>query len=336
MKVIDSTLSLIGNTPLKRLTKVTDGVEANVLVKCEYFNPSGSIKDRMALRMIEEAERSGRLRNGGTIVDQTSGNTGPALSFVGNVKDYSVRLFIPSEWVGVYNPENRIKIMRFFGAEVVSFKTTGYEWILERLKPDEESALTTIIGMKKCFDLEKGDSKVWWANQSCNPNNTAAHRDSTGREILEQTDRKVDAFVASVGTGGTLLGITEALRKENPSVKVIGLVPEDTLITDWVRNHIFDQFFEEFGMPKYKFIIETMFEKGIPDQVQTVKDEDAREMANRLCREEGLFCGMSSGANVYAAIQLAKKMKKGANVVTVLVDRRDRYYPEYPQEHYVI
>jgi cysteine synthase len=336
MKVIDSTLSLIGNTPLKRLTKVTDGVEANVLVKCEYFNPSGSIKDRMALRMIEEAERSGRLRNGGTIVDQTSGNTGPALSFVGNVKDYSVRLFIPSEWVGVYNPENRIKIMRFFGAEVVSFKTTGYEWILERLKPDEESALTTIIGMKKCFDLEKGDSKVWWTNQSCNPNNTAAHRDSTGREILEQTDRKVDAFVASVGTGGTLLGITEALRKENPSVKVIGLVPEDTLITDWVRNHIFDQFFEEFGMPKYKFIIETMFEKGIPDQVQTVKDEDAREMANRLCREEGLFCGMSSGANVYAAIQLAKKMKKGANVVTVLVDRRDRYYPEYPQEHYVI
>lgn len=336
MKVIESTLSLIGNTPLKRLTKVTDGVEADVLVKCEYFNPSGSIKDRMALRMIEEAEKAGKLRRGGTVVDQTSGNTGPALSFVGNVKGYRVRLFIPSEWVGVYNPENRIKTMKFFGAEVESFTTAGYEGVLKRLKPDEQSAATTIIGMKKCFDLEKGDPRVWWANQSCNPHNTLAHRDSTGMEILEQTDGKVDAFVASVGTGGTLLGIAEALRRENPSVKVVGLVPEDTLITDWVRNHIFDKFFEEFGMPKYKFIIETMFERGLPDQVLKVKDGDAREMANRLCREEGLFCGMSSGANVYAAIQLAKKMRKGGNVVTVLVDRRDRYFPEYPQEHYVI
>jgi cysteine synthase len=336
MKVIDSTLSLIGNTPLKRLTRVTDGLEADVLVKCEYFNPSGSIKDRMALRMIEEAERSGRLKKGGIIVDQTSGNTGPALSFVGNVKGYKVHLFIPSEWVGEYNPETRIKIMRFFGAEVSNFKTTGYEEALKRLKADEESAATTIVGMKMCFDLEKSDPKIWWVNQSCNPNNTAAHRDSTGREIIEQTEGRVDAFVTSIGTGGTLLGIAEALRKENPGVKLIGIIPEDTLITDWVRNHIFDKFFEEFGMPKYKFIIETMFEKGIPDQILTVKDEDAREMANRLCREEGLLCGMSSGANVYAAIQLAKKMRKGETVVTILVDRRDRYYPEYPNEHYVI
>ena len=336
MKITDSTLSMIGNTPLKRLTKVTDGAKANVLVKCEYFNPSGSIKDRMALRMIEEAERAGKLRSGGTVIDQTSGNTGPALSFVGNVKGYKVRLFIPSEWVGVYNPENRIKTMKFFGAEVDSFTTAGHEDILRQLKPDEQSAASTIIGMKKCYDLEKSDTKIWWSNQSCNPFNTLAHRDSTGKEILEQTDGKVDAVVASIGTGGTLLGIAEALRKENPNVKVTGLLPEDTLITDWVKNHIFDKFFEQFGMPRYKFIIETMFERGLPDQVLTVKDEDARDTANRLCREEGLFCGMSSGANVYAAIQLAKKMKKGDNVVTVLVDRRDRYFPEYPKEHYVI
>ena len=336
MKITDSTLSMIGNTPLKRLTKVTDGAKANVLVKCEYFNPSGSIKDRMALRMIEEAERAGKLRSGGTVIDQTSGNTGPALSFVGNVKGYKVRLFIPSEWVGVYNPENRIKTMKFFGAEVDSFTTAGYEDILKQLKPDEQSAASTIIGMKKCYDLEKSDPKIWWSNQSCNPFNTLAHRDSTGKEILEQTDGKVDAVVASIGTGGTLLGIAEALRKENPNVKVTGLLPEDTLITDWVKNHIFDKFFEQFGMPRYKFIIETMFERGLPDQVLTVKDEDARDTANRLCREEGLFCGMSSGANVYAAIQLAKKMKKGDNVVTILVDRRDRYFPEYPKEHYVI
>ena len=336
MKITESTLSLIGNTPLKRLTRVTDGVKANVLVKCEYFNPSGSIKDRMALRMIEEAEKEGKLKSGGTVIDQTSGNTGPALSFVGNVKGYKVRIFIPNEWVGSYNPENRIKIMRFFGAEVEGFTNAGYEDVLKGLKPGEESAASGIIAMKKCYDLEKGDPKAWWANQDCNPNNTLAHRDGTGREILEQTDGRVKAFVASIGTGGTLLGVAEAVKKEIPDVKVIGLVPEDALVTDWVRNHLFDKYFEQLGMPKYKFIIETMFERGFPDEVIKVKDEDARNMANRLCREEGLFCGMSSGANVYAAIQLAKNMNEGDNVVTVLVDRRDRYFLEYPKEHYVI
>jgi cysteine synthase len=336
MKITESTLSMIGNTPLKRLTRVTDGVRANVLVKCEYFNPSGSIKDRMALRMIEEAEKEGKLKSGGTVIDQTSGNTGPALSFVGNVKGYKVRLFIPNEWVGSYNPENRIKTMKFFGAEVEGFTNAGYDDVLKGLKPGEESAASGIIGMKKCYDLERSDPKVWWANQDCNPNNTLAHRDGTGREILEQTDGRVKACVASIGTGGTLLGIAEALRKETPDVGVIGLVPEDAPVTDWIKNQIFDKFFEQLGMPKYKFIIETMFERGLPDEIIRVKDEDARNMANRLCREEGLFCGMSSGANVYAAIQLAKKMNEGDNVVTVLVDRRDRYFLEYPKEHYVI
>jgi len=336
MKIVDSTLQLVGNTPLKKLTKVTGGASANVLVKCEYFNPSGSIKDRMALRMIEEAEGAGKLKPGGTIVDQTSGNTGPALSFVGNVKGYRVHLYIPSEWTGTYNPENRIKTMMFFGAEVESFTNAGYEGVLRQLKPSDESAASTIVGMKKCFDLEKAVEGVWWANQSCNPDNTAAHRDSTGKEIVDQTDGRVDAFVASVGTGGTLFGISQALRKANPGCGVVGLVPTDTLITDWVRNHLFDRFIDQLGMPRYKFIIETMYEAGLPDRVETVRDEDARAMANRLCREEGLFCGMSSGANVYAAVQMAKKMRRGENVVTVLVDRRDRYFPEYPNEHYVI
>jgi len=336
VKITESTLSLIGNTPLKRLTRVTDGAKANVLVKCEYFNPSGSIKDRMALRMIEEAEKESKLKRGGTIVDQTSGNTGPALSFVGNVKGYNVRLFIPSEWVGSYNPENRIKTMRFFGAEVEGFTNAGYDAILRRLKPGEESAASVIIGMKKCYDLERSEPRAWWANQSCNPNNTLAHRDGTGREILEQTDGRVDACVASIGTGGTLLGIAEALRKEVPDVRMVGLVPEDALITDWVKNHLFDGFFEELGMPRYRFLIETMFDRGLPDEVIKVNDEDARNMANRLCREEGLFCGMSSGANVFAAVQLAKKMREGDNIVTILVDRRDRYFLEYPREHYVI
>ena len=336
MKIVDSTLSMIGNTPLMKLTKVTNGVKANVLVKCEYFNPSGSIKDRMALRMIEEAEKTGRLKKGGTIIDQTSGNTGPALSFVGNVKGYKVHLFIPGEWAGTYNPENRIKIMRFFGAKVETLSTAGYEKYVKQLGPDLQAFAPTFIGFKKCHDLEKSDPKIWWANQGCNPDNTRAHRDSTGKEILEQTDGKVDAWVASIGTGGTLYGTALALRKKNPSVKVVGLEPEDTPLTDWMKSGAWASLFKKFGMARMKTIVEEMLEDNMPDEIIRPKDEDAREMANRLCREEGLFCGMSSGANVWAAIQLAKKMEKGQNVVTVLVDRRDRYYPEYPKEHYVI
>jgi cysteine synthase len=337
MKAVNSALSLIGNTPMVKLTKIAKGIEANVFAKCEYFNPSGSYKDRMALRMIEEAEKEGRLKPGGTIIDQTSGNTGPALSFVGNVKGYKVKLLIPSEWVGPYNPTTRIMIMKLFGAEVEHFTTTGYEKIIEQMKPEEKSSAQMFVGMKKCHELEKSDPKVWWANQMCNPNNTAAHRDTTGKEILEQTDGKVDAWVASIGSGGTLFGVAETLRKKNPSVKVIGVEPQDTPVTDWMKNTAaFDRLFRLFGVPRMKFIVETYLEKGLPDQVMRPKDEDAREMANRLCREEGLFCGMSSGANVWSAIQVAKKMKKGENVVTVLVDRRDRYYPEHPKEHYVV
>jgi len=337
MKIAGSALSLIGNTPLVKLSKATKDVKANVLVKCEYFNPSGSLKDRMALRMVEEAEKAGLLKLGGTIIEQTSGNAGPALSFVGNVKGYRVRLLIPSKWGSdLYNPENRIKIMRFFGAEVEHVTTAGYGKIIKELKPEEQTAAHMLNMMKKCHELEKSDPKVWWSNQMCNPFNTLAHRDTTGREILEQTDGKVDAWVASVGSGGTLFGVAQALRKVNPDLKVVGLEPEDSPITDWVKRGSLQSLFERFGLPRMKFIVETMIEAGVPDQIIRPKDEDAREMANRLCREEGLMCGMSSGDNVWAAVQLAKRMEKGENVVTVLVDRRDRYYPEHPREHYVI
>lgn len=336
MQIMSGALELIGNTPMVKLRRVASDVDANVYVKCEFLNPSGSIKDRMALRMVQEAERKQELRKGGTIVDATSGNTGPALSFVGSMKGYKVKLLIPSKWAGEYNPENRIRIMKCFGAEVEAFSTKGHEKLLDGLSPSDASAAVFAIGMKKCYDLEKSDPLIWWANQSGNPENTEAHRQTTGREILEQLDNKVDAWVASIGTGGTILGVAEALREKIGHVKVVGLEPEDARVTEWYRTGSMNKYRAAVGLPASKSLVEVMLEKGLPDEVLTVKDDDARETMNRLCREEGLFCGMSSGANVYAALRIAKKLGRSANVVTVLVDRRERYFPEHPREHYVI
>jgi cysteine synthase len=333
---MSNALELIGNTPLVRLSRVASGLAANVYAKCEFLNPSGSIKDRMALRMIEEAERSGKLREGGVVVDATSGNTGPALAFVGSVKGYKVKLFIPAKWTGEYNPEDRVKVMECFGAEVEEFSTEGYEKLFEGLSPSEASAAVFAVGMKKCYDLQSRDPKVWWANQDCNPHNMLAHKETTGREILEQLDNKVDAWVASIGTAGTILGVAEALRERVGHVKVIGLEPEDARVTEWSRSGSMRKYREAVGLPPAKSLVDLMLEKGLPDEVWTVTDADSRLMMNRLCSEEGLFCGMSSGANVHAALEVARRLGKGANVVTVLVDRRERYFAERPREHYVI
>ena len=331
-----SALDLIGNTPMVRLRRVASDVEASVYAKCEFLNPSGSIKDRMALRMVEEAEKKGELKRGGTIVDATSGNTGPALSFVGSMKGYKVRLLIPAKWAGEYNPENRVRIMECYGAEVETFTTEGHEKLLDTLSPSESSAAVFAIGMKKCYDMQRSDSMIWWANQSDNPENAQAHKQTTGREILEQLDNKVDAWVASIGTAGTILGVAEALREKIGGVRVVGLEPEDARVTEWSRSGSMNRYRAAVGLPPSKSLVDVMLEKGLPDEILTVKDEDARAMMSRLCCEEGLFCGMSSGANVYAALKIAKKLGRGANVVTVLVDRRDRYFPEHPREHYVI
>jgi cysteine synthase len=329
-------LSAIGNTPLLKLKRLASPTGASVYVKCEFLNPSGSIKDRMALRMVERAEAEGRLQRDGTIVDATSGNTGPALSFVGALKGYRVRLLVPAKWAGAYNPENRIRIMKCFGADVQAFSTGDYSSLLDGLSPSQTSAAVFAIGMKKCYDLQANDSKVWWANQVCNIENAEANRLTTGQEILNQLDEKVDAFVTSIGTGGTILGVADAILERIGNVRVVGLEPEDARVTEWFTSGSMHKYMASVGLPKMKSIVEVMLERSIPDEVMTVSDSDARSTMNRLCREEGLFCGMSSGANVYAALKIAKALGQGANVVTILVDRRERYFPESPQEHYVI
>ena len=333
MKIANNILELIGNTPLIKLNKLTSGLQTNVLAKCEFLNPSGSIKDRMALWMIENAEKEGKLKKDGIIVDSSTGNTGIALSFVGNVKGYKVRIFIPEKWGAEgYNPENRLKIMKCFGAEVekvpIEFAATL------KLSGGASGGIVELGGRKLCYDLEQKDPRVWWARQLSNPYNMRAHKETTGKEIIKQTNGKVDAWVASIGTGGTLLGVAKALKEVNPKVKIIGVEPEATPLTDWYKTGEIDKIVERLGLPKVKNLINTILDENILDEVIRVNDEDARNTANKLCTQEGLFCGLSSGANVYASLKIARKIGKG-NVVTVLVDRRDRYLIEFPEEHYV-
>jgi cysteine synthase A len=290
----------------------------------------------MALNMIEAAEKSSQLKPGGTIVEQSTGNTGPALAFVGAVKGYNVQLFLPSQLGSSYNPEDRIRIARLFGCKVTPIDLNKHITNIDELDDVERAAAFVVIRMKQCYDLQRRDSSTWWANQLCNVDNTKAHREYTGKEILEQMDGKVDAWVASIGTGGTLLGVAEALQEKNPDLMVSGIVPTDDPRIEWVRSGTVHKFLDKFGLPKMRFIIEDILEKNLLDNEATVKNEDAKNMADRLCREEGFFCGMSSGANVWAAVELAKTMTKGSKIVTVLVDRRDRYFAEYPNEHYVV
>jgi cysteine synthase A len=155
-------------------------------------------------------------------------------------------------------------------------------------------------------------------------------------EILAQMDGKVDAWVASIGTGGTMLGVAQRLKAANPDLIVSGVVPTDDPRLEWVRSRAVHTFLERFGLPEMRFIIEDILAEEILDQEIVVQNEDAKDMADRLCREEGLFCGISSGANVHAAVELARGMPNGSRIVTVLVDRRDRYFAEFPHEHYVV
>ena len=329
-------LDHIGHTPLVKLNHVTDSLGIDIYVKCEFTNPGGSIKDRMALRMIEEAETRGDLKPGDTIVDQSTGNTGPALSFVGAVKGYHVRLFLPAQLSTAYNPADRIRIARLYGSEVTPIDLDEMVNDADQLEGLERAAAFVAIRMKQCYDLQLSDSSLWWANQLCNVDNTAAHRDGTGAEILEQMDGSIDGWVSSVGTGGTLLGVAQTLKEHHPALKVVGVVPTDDRRIEWVRTRAVHRALEGFGVHGLRFVIEDLVESNVMDAEVTVENADAKRMADRLCREEGLYCGMSSGANVCAAIDLARTMEPGSKIVTVVVDRRDRYFAEYPNEHYIV
>lgn len=319
MKIYNNVLELIGNTPMVKLNRVTKGIDSEVFVKLEYLNPSGSIKDRIALEMITAAEKTGKLKSGYVIVESSTGNTGIALSFVGTMKGYKVEIYetIPGK-VGT----EKIKIMRNLGAEVKVITPGDLEDLKEKSVSGAEIELP---GRQICLDLEKNNPKIWWARQFSNPYNVVAHN-KTGREILDQTDDKVDVFVASIGTGGTLMGIAEVLKEKLSDIKIVGIQPassKEPMIPgkSYPRSEI-----------KGGIVSDMLERRDLIDEIVSVTDEEAVNMTHRLWKEEGLYAGVSSGANVYVAIKEAKKLGRAKTVVTVLPDSIDRYFTE---EHYV-
>ena len=302
MKVVENVLELVAKTPMIKLG-ITEG-EADILAKLEYLNPSGSIKDRIAKYLIEQAEKCGELKPGYTIVEATSGNTGIAFSLAATVKGYKMVVVMPE----TASAERRT-IMKHYGADVV-------------LTPAKDFIEGAVIKAK-----ELAKQQGWWMPaQFENLDNVAAHRETTGEEILKQVPRdRVDAFVAGIGTGGTLMGVAEALKVANPKVKIVAVEPigsrfrakkaiKHLSVTEHKVEGIGDGF------------IPSIVKVDVIDGWVQVYDEDAIETARRLAKEKGLFVGISSGANVYASLKMAKKLGKGKVVVTVLPDSADRYY----------
>jgi cysteine synthase A len=208
--------------------------------------------------------------------------------------------------------------------------------VIEEAGEDEKVLVQWLACRHFCSGLKENDPKVWWADQITNPDNPMAHRLSTAKEILDQIDGKVNIWVASVGSTGALWGVAEALKEKNPEMKIVALHPTDSPLFEWVIQGRWNYWTKRLEFNSPQMLMERMLETGLPDEIISVEDEDARNIANRLAQEEGVFCGMSSGANVYGALELAKKLNAGDNVVTIIVDRREKYAGEHPFEHYIV
>ena len=292
---------LIGKTPLLELTRIEEelGLKAKVIAKLEYFNPAGSVKDRIAKRMIEDAEASGKLKPGATIIEPTSGNTGIGLAAVAAAKGYRTIIVMP-ETMSV----ERRQLMKAYGAELVL--TEGAKGMKGAIAKAEEIAAET--------------ENSYIPGQFVNPSNPAAHMDTTGPEIWEDTDGKVDYFVAGVGTGGTVTGVGEYLKSKNSDVKVVAIEPEasQTLAKGEAAPHKI----QGIGAG---FVPETL-NTHIYDEIIPVTNEDAFETGRLLGHKQGVLVGISSGAALWAAIELAKKPEnEGKNIVVLLPDTGDRY-----------
>lgn len=316
-KIANNILEIIGNTPLLRLNKIGKGLDADILVKCEHLNPSGSVKDRMALCMVEMEEAAGKIKPGvSTISTASSGNTAMAVSMVCAVKGYRVKVRFP-EATGV--PE-KIRALERYGAELEVVSMDDEESNKLAKAAGLHGATIEIPGRVVCYLEEQNKPDHLWIRQYANPGN-AAGQSQIANELLEQTDGKIDVFVASIGTGGTFLGVSKVLKENIPNVKCIVVQP-----AGWDG-------WEDPLSPSKKYIpnisggiLEEIRDSGIADEIQFLGSDDAREMAYRLSREEGIYCGMSSGANVFVAHREASKPgMQGKTIVTILVDRGDRY-----------
>ncbi len=301
-RVYKGVLGLIGNTPLVEAVNIEKelGLEATILMKLEYFNPAGSVKDRIARAMIEDAEEKGLLKEGYTIIEPTSGNTGIGLASIAAVKGYRIILTMP-ETMSV----ERRNILKAYGAEIVL----------------TEGAKGMKGAIAKAEELSKEIPNSFIPGQFVNPANPAAHKATTGPEIWNDTDGKVDYFVAGVGTGGTLTGVGEYLKEKNPQVKVAAVEPATSPVLS--QGHGGPHKIQGIGAG---FVPEVLNTK-IYDEIITIENEDAFAASKLIAKKEGVLVGISSGAAFQAAVELAKRPEnKGKTIVVLLPDSGDRYY----------
>lgn len=300
--IYQGTLGLIGNTPLVELTHIEKkyGLEARLLAKLEYFNPAGSVKDRIAKEMVEQAERDGKLKEGSTIIEPTSGNTGIGLAAIAAAKGYRLIIVLP-ETMSV----ERRNIIKAYGAELVL--------------SDGSKGMKGAIAKAEELHKEIPDSFI--PEQFENPANPAAHRKTTGPEIWADTDGEVDAFVAGVGTGGTITGVGEFLKSKKADVKIVAVEPATSAVLSTGQA----------GAHKIQGIgagfVPNTLNTEIYDEIIPVSNEDSFALGKEIAKEEGVLVGISSGAALYAAIEVAKRPEfKGKTVVALLPDSGDRYY----------
>ncbi|HOU69357.1 MAG: cysteine synthase A [Paludibacteraceae bacterium] len=300
-KILKSALDLVGNTPLVALNLITKNasVKANIWAKLEYFNPAGSVKDRIALAMVEDAEKKGLIKEGATIIEPTSGNTGVGLAFVAAIRGYKLILTMPD----TMSIERR-NLLKARGAELI-------------LTPGANGMKGAIA---KAEELHRENLNSIILGQFTNPANPAIHEKTTGEEIWADTDGKVDIFVAGVGTGGTVTGVARTLKKHNKDIKIVAVEPASSAVLSGNPS----------GSHKIQGIgagfVPDNFDRSVVDEILPVSNEDALETGRKLAREEGLLVGISSGAAAFAALQLAARPEnEGKNIVVLLPDTGERY-----------
>ncbi len=301
--IYNDVLEAVGNTPLIRLNRMTGPDEAEVLVKFEAVNVGGSIKTRTAMNMIEAAETNGLIHKDTIIVEPTSGNQGIGLALIGAVKGYKTVIIMPDSV-----SEERRKLVKNYGAQVILIHDAGN--IGDCIAKCMETALS----------MAKEDPNVYVPQQFENEANSAAHREQTAKEILEQAGKPIHGFCSGIGTGGTITGIGEALKAANPDMEIWAIEPENAAILSGkeVGSHL------QMGIGDG--VIPAILNQEIYDDIVIVTDEEAVKTAKELAAKEGLMCGISSGTNVAAALRLAKKLGPGKTVVTILADTAERYF----------
>ena len=298
-KIYEDITKTIGRTPLVKINRLNAGSNATILAKLEFFNPLSSVKDRIGIAMIEAAEKNGDLKKDSVIIEPTSGNTGIALAFVCAAKGYRLILTMPD----TMSVERR-QLLKILGAELVlTDGTKGMKGAVERAE-----------------ELSKDMKNSFMPQQFNNPANPEIHRKTTAEEIWSDTDGKLDIFISGIGTGGTITGVAEVIRKRKPSVKFIGLEPKDSPILSGGKP----------GAHKIQGIgagfVPGVLKRDVIDEIMTVANEDAGKMARRLAKEEGIFAGISSGAAIWAALEVAKrKESEDKMIVVILPDTGERY-----------